>query len=311
MSSVSQFTPTSLFFADTVEEVQAHFAKGYNINQVGFDYHTPLTRACCNGDLNRVKLLVENGADPTIQSGPVTRIHAASSPIAIAAHRGYFNIVKYLALEGVPLGGAMIAAINIGSKKIVDFLLDSNLIIDLEQVIDYYSNSSPGLTFLMAACEAKQFEIVAKLLVCGANPNTVVQNDSAMFRTIYCTTEKQKDVAFYIYHMLKAYGFSIESSELCDRLFRIAVSRGSVEIVADMIDQGLDVNSPDSLGKTPLIIAIQYEIFNSQAKNIISRLIQAGANPYIRDKQGCDAFSYVKVNEIRNLLLSYELMHRL
>jgi ankyrin repeat protein len=308
---------TPFFFADTVEEVKAHLDKGFNINQIGYDYHTPLTRACLDGNLNRVKLLVEHGADPTIQSSVVNRPHAASSPIAIATFRGHFHVVKYLTSVGVPLGGSMIAAINSGFKNIVDFFLDSNMIIDLEEEVDYYSNTSSRLTFLMAACEAKQFEIVAKLLACGANPNTVVNKSTALLRTVYCNTEQQRDVAFYIFHMLIAFGADIHSKENSSKLFQLAVRTSSAAIVGNLIDSGMDVNAPNCYGETPLIIAVKHSPFRQQTNGIIIRLIQAGANPYLKDGDAHDAFWYAENSggfnrpEIKEMLLSYELMHRL
>lgn len=69
--------------------------KGGNINIKGSDCWTALTHACCNGHLEIVKLLVQNGANLNEVTGwNWTALHWA-------CRHNHLEIVKYLCEQGV------------------------------------------------------------------------------------------------------------------------------------------------------------------------------------------------------------------
>lgn len=58
-------------------------------------------------------------------------------------------------------------------------------------------------------------------------------------------------------------------------------------VLKTLLDNGLNVNEQDKLGSTPLIQAVRYH-----THDIVKCLLEAKADPFIKDKYGCTALDY-------------------
>ena len=74
-----------------------------------------------------------------------------------------------------------------------------------------------------------------------------------------------------------------------DTSLQEAVSAGDADSVRTIVDGGADVNTPNSSGQTPIVLAIvtgQY--------HLVPFLLSLGANPILRDKTGLNAFDWAE-----------------
>lgn len=74
-----------------------------------------------------------------------------------------------------------------------------------------------------------------------------------------------------------------------------AVQSGLQEIVTLLIEKGADINAQDKFGRTPLMVAI---IYNRDNYDMISYLVNSGANPDIKTHAGVSSRELAKKNGI-------------
>ena len=79
-----------------IEKIKELIKEGTNLN-IFADSMPPLYHAVNNGNLEIVKLLVENGADVNVKNV------VGQTPLHEAARCGYFEIVKYLIDKGADI----------------------------------------------------------------------------------------------------------------------------------------------------------------------------------------------------------------
>ncbi|ETR68205.1 MAG: hypothetical protein OMM_10763, partial [Candidatus Magnetoglobus multicellularis str. Araruama] len=79
-----------------IEEVTKLLKEGVNIAAHDSEWNTPLMKASENGHLEIVKLLIENGADISIQQS----IAPEYTALIVASIKGHLEIVKYLVEHG-------------------------------------------------------------------------------------------------------------------------------------------------------------------------------------------------------------------
>lgn len=93
-----------------------------------------------------------------------------------------------------------------------------------------------------------------------------------------------------------------------ENVFHFLCVEGYVESVKIMIEMGVDVNSPNAYGETPLAICSFIE-----QKEIVEILLKAGADPNLKNKYGQTALHHAYSNskesinksQIISLLLSH------
>lgn len=239
-----------------------------------------------------VKLLVENGANPTISDKTHTR------PLQIAVRKGEKNYVDLMLSTIVPFlspeGYELIESIKIASQKgYVEILLalltvtksietdydfincalqEASMqghlnivktILESEKVFQYIGEFTP----LMLSSRRGHLEIMKTLMDAGFDPN------------------------------LK--GFN-EQTALMEALLA-----GKVEAMNLLIQRNADINSRDRDGKTALIMAIE-----EGHVDVVIGLLENDANPYLcsKDKYGNSLnalmwAAYKKNEEIMNVLL--------
>ena len=258
---------------------------------------TALMIACCNNDTDMVKLLLENGADPNIQSnlGFTALIYASciggihcvrmllnhnadinlkkyssgSSALYFASYTGNIEIVKILLKHknvnsniqrnsgATPL---YIASQN-GHLGIVDRLLKEN--------VNPNISLKTGATPLYIASQNGHLAIVERLLKEKVNPNTPHQNGAT---PLYISS--QQGHLEIIERLLKEKVNPNTPRDDGATPLYIASQNGHLEIVERLLKEKVNPNTPPDDGTTPLYIASQ----NCNLE-IVERLLKENVNP--------------------------------
>jgi hemoglobin len=150
-----------------------------------------------------------------------------------------------------------------------------------------------GLTLLQTAAAGWAAPFVALLLARGADPNV----DSHLGHPTLCCAanrtvtarSRNRDQAHAVVAMLVEAGAEINAAGGVKRTTALhnAARRGSVEMVAALLDCGAELEVRDSAGETPLRRAV-----NCGKPQAAALLLARGANPYTRSHAGttpCDA----------------------
>jgi uncharacterized protein len=99
-----------------------------------------------------------------------------------------------------------------------------------------------------------------------------------------------------IIHTLIQAGAAVEDRDAANRSLLMLAVRfdANREVIRTLIELGLDVNDTDSAGRTPLMVAVQSK-WNS-AIGQLEILLEAGADPSIRDNDGKTAWDHLQDN---------------
>lgn len=235
-----------------------------NLNEVMRNYTNPLNMMIQCGDFAMTKVLIENGADPTLM---VIHISEMSTSLVVAIRCKLSKFVKYLLSEcHVPHSGIQAEvslthklekitplgmAVDMGLLEIVNMLIDAGANLDEESLLESITSTiGPPTTAL--AMSVKYPKITKALLVAGASVNKVFQ----------------------------ARGMGMEYK--ITALF-YAIQIAQVEAVKMLIDAGADVNvvwklNNNTMQLTPLMhLILNWENLQSE-REILELLLDTGAN---------------------------------
>ena len=255
---------------------------------------TALMIACCNNDTDIVKLLLENSADPNIQSnlGFTALIYASciggiDCVRMLLDHNADINLKKYSSGSS-----ALFFASYAGNLKLVKILLKQK---------DVNSNiqRKDGATPLYIASQNGHLEIVKRLLKKKVNPNTPCNGGvTPLF------IASQNGHLEIVERLLKK---KVYPNTPCDDgatpLF-IASQNGHLKIVERLLKKKIYPNTPCDDGATPLFIASQ----NGHLE-IVERLLKEKFNPNTPRDDGATPLYIAKLNghlEIVERLLGEE-----
>ncbi|MCK4635410.1 MAG: ankyrin repeat domain-containing protein [Candidatus Moranbacteria bacterium] len=233
---------TPLMFASKdgdLEKIKGLIEKGVDVNEKSDYDWTALMFACWNGEEEIVKLLLESGADPNIVSKPVSSPmfatsggHFATSALKIALDRRYNSITNIL-LQYNANDPISSAVLSIEEKELNrNFKNDSNVSI-------------------ISAIQSEDLIDIKNLLQNGANPNVVIE------KGIY---------------LRSALGYAIKTDN-------------NLEIVKILLENGADPNIIFINGETPFFEIISDEIYSNDLE-IIELFLKYGANKNHKNKGG-------------------------
>jgi ankyrin repeat protein len=213
----------------------------------------------CTYDLNKVRLLVEHGADVNAAS------KQARTPVMVAAaYDGSEETVKYLlANRADPKAKdfrgdtALHLAAFANDLAVVKLLIDKGL--------DVNAPGEGGLTPLMIAASLGNLDAVKLLLSKGANVNAVCSKH--MHGTV-----KNGPIALGDFTPLL-----------------LAVAYGSPALVKTLLDAGANVNARDVRGMTPLMHAVTSEC---QKPEVVRMLLAKGADTSLKSNDGETAYDW-------------------
>ncbi|MHC4538871.1 MAG: ankyrin repeat domain-containing protein [Planctomycetota bacterium] len=266
--------------------VKSLIAEGADIDnkEDGF-FKTPLDHAVINGHKDVVELLLAKGADIN------ARDHFTASSLHYAIQRGHTKIAEVLIAGGADVDvkdrqgqTPLDIAVRRGRKDIVELLqakvADSSIhgatslgVMDkvkafVEQGIDINEKDGQGMTPLHLAAQAGHREIVEFLL---SNDADVHAKDSDGRTPLeVALSQRGNDIV----KLLVEAGADIPT-------IHMAAFVGSVDKLRSFIKAGMDIDTKDEKGRTPLLRAIMGKHIDA-----VEFLINNGADVNTRDEQG-------------------------
>ncbi len=248
------------------------------VNVRGLGGATPLMLAALHGNEDLVRLLLDQGADPSARNG------AGATALMWAA--GDIGKVRLLLASGAQVNVAsedgktplMIAARHEGASAIVRLLL--------EKSADVNAKDIQGGTALMQAATAGDVETLKVLIANGADINAKATSgatalmSAAGFRCLAC-------VEFLI-----AQGADVKTATKRGfTALAIAAPFGEVEIVRTVLEKGADVNARDDRGYTPLMLAAYSDFLITET---VKALLDKGADLSARGNDGETSLSLAR-----------------
>jgi len=163
--------------------INSLISHGFDINTVDIHGVSPLELAVNNGDLDIIKILVENKDD----SDGITSL-------AYAINKGNLDVVKFLVENKDDINTkdsygitSLIYAINKGNLDVVKFLVENK--------DDLITKDSDGVTPLVCAINKGNLDIVKFLVENGADINT--ENDTCI-PLIYAVIREKPDIVEFL-----------------------------------------------------------------------------------------------------------------
>jgi ankyrin repeat protein/beta-lactamase regulating signal transducer with metallopeptidase domain len=306
--------PTALVLTSRAEtEASAQQEEKAAVNAQG-DETLPLLEAVETGDLERVKVLIEQGADV------MARNEKGATPLHRAARRGHRDVVKFLLEHGADINAQdnkgktplYLSATWGGYKDMVKFLL--------ERGADVSILDNDGWNVLHTAAEAGQWEILVMLMAEGLRPETGVAENASPSTAIGSTTlhlaVRYNQIAAV--KTLLATGMNVNirnEKEQTPLYIAVLLRRSGVRLLECLLDAGAEVNVKTKNGNTPLHVAApsQFEIvewlinhgadvnaknesgriplhgapeFGAQGLDKVNLLIRHGSKVDVKDKEG-------------------------
>ncbi|KAI2472567.1 putative ankyrin repeat protein [Annulohypoxylon bovei var. microspora] len=273
---------------------------------------TPLSRACMKGDLEMVKLLLENNAGINYTGGKsdaplFTSLYENSPKVAefllevegvdvqwkagdgMGSLHAAFNhptIIPKLLKRGVPIddysihGTALHMATRSGYLKSIEVLLENDPRPDLESVYDkeIQGQEEIGCTPLQLACMYHYHECARALLKAGANPNYENGGNDAidiLLQTAPGSKDDRKDAQACLQLLLsEPYSVPVDHANKNGptRLHNIQ-EKTPVSWVQILVEAKIKLEGQDADGYTPLAVAIR-----EGNEDVAKYLIEQGAN---------------------------------
>lgn len=151
-----------------------------------------------------------------------------------------------------------------------------------------------GRTLLVESLRKRSFSAIKHLIKAGAN--LTIFDDVGVAAFHYLATSPCHDVLRNILRSSKVDpNFRTQTGETA---LHLAASQGCVSAIADLCDNGADINAQDSKGRTALMLAII-----AGRPEPVKELVDRKADQSIKDNEGKTANNYVIHQDVRNVLL--------
>ena len=252
---------------DTLQKI---IDQGSNVNALNRRGETALIRACYNAQMESVKVLLENGADPNIYD-VLGNSSLLAAILANCTNETLKDIIAYkadLGAQNKTGRTALLAACCYRQQEAVQILLKAG---SNPNITDKHGNTCLIATVYYNGSR----KVIRSLIKHGANVNAIVKyNQTALM--IAC----HKKYADFIHVLLKAgsdTNIVDEDSWTC--LMYAVNSHCSNEILQAITDHGVDVNAKDKDNQTALMIACGIRHVDA-----IHVLLKAGSDTNIVDK---------------------------
>ena len=233
-----------------------------NINTTNKDGYTAIQLAVKRKDVNIVKTLLDEGADPNLFSP------AGNSPLHEAIKNNDEETIDLLLKSG-----AIFDVENSEGKTAIDLVKETGTTRSINLIQKAINNA-----FLDAATEGN-IDKIDYYLAQGAKINVLTkkEHDSALHLAL-----KAAKAVTAIHLIKRGIYVDFENTDQVTPL-HLASIRGYTEIVKALIDKKVDINSVDKMNAT----AIHYAIFSDtkNAQKIVYLLIKNGADPNITPKE--------------------------
>lgn len=269
--------------------VNVLLSKGVNPNVTNEDGSTPLMYAVRKNNKGMINKLLELGADINIVN------EYGSTAASIAFYDNNIELGKLLfnkKWDSYIISSIFWSVSREGYFEILDFLIENNADIN-------YLNDSYNQTALMYASERDHKQLYNYLIENGADLDVKNNDgDTALLTSI-------KDNSFYYITKLIEDGadITIKNNSGLDAM---ALAMDSYYYLPDVQEQlikgGVNVNSKNSYGDTPLIQAVR-----NRKNNFIDIFIELGADVSIPNNAGNTAF--MEAISLKNLSIAEKLLN--
>ncbi len=271
---------------------------GLNVNAANVDGVTPLMLAAKSGSIRLVKELLARGANPIATD--IYNHNALDYLKRFVRGRKLTTITGLLRRTMMKYDKAPLVTALLTNRKIAKKLIKEGIGIN--------AADENGVTPIMVAAHLKDGSILRQLLAVGSNLDMKDNQGNDVF---YYAREPRILKALQQHRAIgKASPKTIETPMTFALLHE-------PYIVTTLIADGQYINTPNSDGVTPLMIAAM------QGKSVVVKeLLTAGADLFAKDKNGKTAFDYAKdqnptlkvlrtaANQLKETPLTYALLCR-
>ena len=273
------------------DRIDAALRERMDINQQDSRGWSALFYAADLGDVQATRLLVEKGANPSIQASD------GNTAISIARNRGHGNIADMLSAPRTARQPETVAAEDV-FIQFLSILAGEDLISTNQSEEDQFYNlldrrpsasevDENGWTDLHWAAAMDLPGIALSLVNAGVNVNETTKTDEQLFTRKLRTRLNKADTGFS-WNVWRRYG---------DTPLHIAALTNSRKTANVLIDEGAFVNTDNTQGETPL----HYAIWGKSLE--ISRiLISNGAYVNLRNSFGTTPLHYAAHQDLPDVI---------
>ncbi len=226
------------FGKSAVEHFEQMFQSGkFDFKTYGYRDVTVLHYAVFMNDLERVKLLIDKGADVNIQNGD------GNNAIFYAALNSNLEMVQYL-IEN----GADITITNKSRKDFIHYAARSGNLELVQWLVNQGISVSEYNGALHNAVASGNLELVKWLVAHGADVNSYFLNDSVLSFAVDCSN---MDIIRYL---VEQEGVDVNASthkRIYYPALEHAVKHNNFESVKFLVEHGANINPPYILGTFP------------------------------------------------------------
>jgi ankyrin repeat protein len=276
--------------------------------------HQLLLDAVVQGDTDRSRALLQQGADPN--AGFCRDGYSNLTPLMFAAEGGHAAVLRVLLAAGARLKARdrFVSPGDGGGETALEYAVRGRHPEAAQVLLEAGANINSirgGYTPLMIAVQSRDLALVRFLLEAGANPNRATKVCSPLSLAVDADQPETASL------LLQAGA----DPDWGDAHFRVtplitAAERGLLDCVQLLVLAGAKVNTEDALGRTPLIVATEGGVIkqlrterdweeygqspirvgsclltDENAQEIVELLLAAGADVRAKDQQGQTALA--------------------
>jgi ankyrin repeat protein len=208
-----------------------------------------LIDAVRSNDLNQVRTLLNNGANPNASGGMTALMYAAQN--------GHLETAKLLIDKGADVNAkdygmtALMYAAQNGHLEIANLLIDEGADVNAQE-------RDEGMTALMCAAQNGHLKTAKLLIYKGADVNA--QDDDGMTALMYAAQNGHLEIA----KLLIDKGADVNAQDRIGMTALMYASKeGNLEVVKTLIENGADYKIKSDEGKTALDLSKDKEFFEA------------------------------------------------
>ena len=258
--------PEDYFYDEEINRFEEMFkSDDIDLEYLSSDRCNVLHYAAMTGDLDRVKLLLEKGADVNLAD------KYDRTPLHFAASSDNLELVKYLVEQGADVN----AKDNEESSVLHEAAFSRNLELVkylVEQGADINAKDDEGSSILHRAAHSGSLELVQWLIQQGFDVNTKRNDGHSILHEAVFSRNLE------LVQWLVEQGADINAkTDIGISVLHVAAATCSLKMVQWLVEHGADVKAKDNYGRTVLHTAVYWMPYGS-SKDLFEWLINQGVD---------------------------------